>query len=141
MKKTETVTTDSLERISSALLPIADSFSFVVREETEISDRAMELVQDLSIYLIKKEKVNEWPGTILLDGAAEIYIYNLNRESAFLLSKYDNELFNWIQPDLPEDIVFYKNGTEIFVSITHERDAYFELEKSELEELSSHDVF
>ena len=113
----------------TGLLNYADSFSFVIREENEISQNVKNLISDLSIFLIEEKEVQEWPGTKLLLGNAKIYRFNLSSESAFILHKYDNCLYNWVQPELPEDLVFYKEQQPVFTSITHENDAYFELDK------------
>jgi hypothetical protein len=37
-----------------------------------------------------------------------------------------------LQPKLPEDIVFYKNDYPVFVSITHEKEAYFEVSDDDI---------
>lgn len=117
----------SIKTLASILDVYADSFSFTCREGIPIPKKLENLLDDLSPYLIEKKEVMEWPGTKLLLDKAALYLFDLNTESAFILSQYDDYIFNWIQPELPEDVVFYQNEHPIFISITHERDAYFEL--------------
>lgn len=119
---------DSIKELTAGLLNYADSFSFVVREDNEISQNVNNLISDLSIFLIEKKEVQEWPGTKLLLGFAKFYRFNLNAESAFILNVYENYLYKWVQPELPEDLIFYKQEQPVFISITHENDAYFELD-------------
>ena len=80
-------------------------------------------------YLVDYRLVLEWPGTKLLweEDKAQLYTYYLNNETSFILYNCEDYLFNWIHPEKPEDLVFYKNDNPFFISITHERDAYFEL--------------
>ena len=89
-------------------------------------------MEGLRPYLIESKAVSEWPGTKLFWELATLYIYYLNNETAYLLYKSEDNLFKWLLPHLPEDLVFYKNNKPLFVSITHEKDAYFELEDDEL---------
>ena len=119
---------NSIKELTTGFLNYADSFSFVVREENEISKNVRNLIHDLSVFLIEEKEVQEWPGTKLLLGNAILYRFNLNPESAFILYRYENNLYNWLQPELPEDLVFYKGQQPVFTSITHENDAYFELD-------------
>ncbi len=121
----------SVREIASALLNYADTFSFVVREGKDVSKEAIELLESLKLYLIESKKVSEWPGTKLFWEQATLYIFHLNNETAYLLYTSENNLFKWLFPHLPEDLVFYKNNKPLFVSITHEKEAYFELEDSE----------
>lgn len=117
----------SIKTLASILDGYADSFSFTCREGIPTPKKLKNLLDDLSPYFIERREVMEWPGTKLLLDQAALYLFELNNESAFILSQYDDYIFNWIQPELPEDVVFYQNENPIFISITHERDAYFEL--------------
>ena len=132
---------NSIRILTNNLLNYADTFSFVLREEIEISEQAKTLISDLSTYLIDEKEVQEWPGTKLLIGQAKLYIYHFNQESAFVLCRFNHNLYKWIQPELPEDLIFYKENLPVFISITHEEDAYFELDDNGFEFLSSQGLF
>jgi hypothetical protein len=128
MSKSLDTKVTSIKKISSALLNYADSFSFIIREATNVSNATIELLDNLKIYLIETKRVSEWPGTKLLWEQAVLYTYSLNNESAYLLFTTEDHLFKWLLPQWPEDLAFYKNNKPFFVSITHEKEAYFELE-------------
>ncbi len=124
--KTKDVNTSDLQQITSVLLNYADTFSFVVRDVSKLSEQGKELIKGLSIYLVNIVDTNSWPGTVLLDSTVKLYTYHFNEETALLLVHFEKVLSNWIEPNLPEDICFYKNDTPIFISITHESEAYIE---------------
>jgi len=84
----------------------------------------------LKPFLIKKYKSSEWPGTKLIGHEATIYVLHYNKETITILKKYTNSLFEWIQPNLPEDICFLdENENAILITITHEKDAFVEANK------------
>lgn len=123
---------NSIKKLTEGLFDFADSFSFVLRDENLMSQQTHTLLNELSIYLIIETDVKEWPGTKLTLDNARLFKYYLNKETAFILSFYNDNLYNWLQPTLPEDIVFYKNDQPVFVSITHEKEAYFEVSQDDI---------
>ena len=60
-------------------------------------------------------------------------------ETAKILGEAVEGLFDWIEPELPEDLCILRpDGSPWLVTISHEQDAYFQLsdkEKGELTEL------
>ncbi|MDB5207268.1 MAG: hypothetical protein JWR72_2343 [Flavisolibacter sp.] len=121
----------SLKEILLALLNYTDTFSFVIREDQHVSNEAMDLLEHLKVYLIETKKVSEWPGTNLLWGKVTLYLYYLNNESAYILYTTEVNLYKWLLPDKPEDLTFYRNDRPFFVSITHEKDAYFDVDNDD----------
>ncbi len=136
MKKMIDTKINSIKKLANGLLKYADTFSFVLREENEISEQAKTLISDLSIFLIDEKEVQEWQGTRLLLGQARLFTFYLNPESAFILCRSNDNLYEWVQPNLPEDLVFYKDNQPVFVSITHENDAYFQLDDDAIDLLN-----
>lgn len=114
----------SLDKILYTLLEYSNMFSVVIREDLGINNRIDETINRLSPFLIKKEIVNEWPGTKLLIDSATLYKFHLNRQTITILISTEPYLYNWINPNLPEDIVLYNDDKPIFISITHENFAY-----------------
>jgi hypothetical protein len=121
----------SLKKLSLALLNYVETFSFVIREEQKVVNEVMDLLENLKIYLIESKRVSEWPGTKLLWGEAILYSYYFNNESTYILYTTEDNLYKWLLPERPEDLTFYKNNNPFFISITHERDAYFEVENND----------
>ena len=128
MKKLSDSRISSIKELTGLLLNYTDSFSFIIREEEKVSKNVDDLLEALKDYHIKSSEVSEWPGTQLLWDKANIHFFHLNNISAHLLYSMEDNLFNWLHPDLPEDFIFYKDNKPVFISITHEKDAYFDLE-------------
>lgn len=126
----------SLQDITSALLDYTETFSFVIRDN-KVSEEAKALLGALDDHLIESRKASEWPGTKLFWDQADLCTYNLNPKSAYILYSTESNLFDWLLPRLPEDLVFYKGSKPFFVSITHEREAYFNLQAGSKEFLES----
>lgn len=127
MIKTIEIKERSIRQLFRAFLSKADMFSFIIREEDENSEDTNQLLTELSNYLIEKKIVNEWPGTKLLLGSASFFKYHLNENTICILANYNDNIFEWIAPYLPEDLILYKNKIPILISITHERELYIEL--------------
>ena len=106
------------------MLTNADSFSFVVRDGMGLNESGKKIIEDLKSHLIEATRSSEWPGTKLINHTALVSKYRLNEESIKSLSRVKG-LFDWMQPDLPEDLTFYKNDKPIFVSIAHEKDCWY----------------
>lgn len=119
--------------LNTGLLKYATTFSFILREDLKVEGLTKTVLDDLSKYLIERKTVRKWPGTELLMGQAELFLYHFNFETAFILQNTENYIYGWVHPNLPEDIVFYKDDRPIFISITHEKDAYFELNQQDID--------
>jgi hypothetical protein len=69
-------------------------------------------------------------------GYAHIYRYSAIPEFAHLLKNATDSLYLWQQPFLLEDICFIRDdGNPIFVTISHEKDAYLELDEHEYKDI------
>lgn len=121
----------SLKKIVPALLNYADEFSFVVREGIRIDEKAAMMVNRMERYLLGTQRVSEWPGTILLWDYAALYRYQFNSLTADVVCKFEDDLYSWLHPRMPEDLVFYKERKAIFISITHEKEAYMDIDNEE----------
>lgn len=110
----------------------AFAFTFVVRSEIEISKPALLLIKRLESYLIENKKVSEWPGTQLQGKTAELYKYRLDGVSQAILLETSCSLFDWVQPEMPEDLSFiYQNGQNCLTNISHEKDAWLSINDNE----------
>ena len=114
----------------------ASSAYLVVRESVELSAGARDCLLRLEPYLMSEQTVSEWPGTKLLGGQAQKLVY---RSSALLVRVFEactDGLYDWIQPDLPEDLGFLREDGSVWLGSTaHEADAWLELEPAELTRL------
>jgi hypothetical protein len=74
-----------------------------------------------------------WPGTQLYSKEGKrVCIAPTSADAIAVLRNGPNELWNWLHPEYPEDLAFLRQDrTAWFISIHHERDAYFELSEHE----------
>jgi hypothetical protein len=115
------------------------TFLLVVRDSLGLSSRATELLERLRSSLVKDRRGSRWPGTELIKGTARIVEYTYTRESKDILKQVAKDLYDWKQPDLPEDLCLLKPSGDVWMAtISHERDAFFEMETEELTAMLSH---
>ena len=114
----------------------ASSVLLVVRPDLSLAASAMDTLARLRPHLRVEEQRDAWPGTKLWGGLATLGRYDFVPEVASILASVATGLFQWRQPELPEDLCFLRgNERPWLVSIAHESDAYFEGSEPEHEEL------
>lgn len=119
------------------LFRISTHFAVIVRPELTLSPEALRFLNDLEPFQISLDIVKEWPGTILFDQEAKLIKYGLNSDSKRILLNKNVTLFDWVQPQLPEDLSFYlEDGQICLTNIAHEKDAWLNLKDSDYEEAS-----
>jgi hypothetical protein len=102
----------------------SDAFSLVWQDQIIFSQSADDLQNKLLPYLIKEERASEWPGTKLTEIKATLRLYQTTSKSVNVLKKVGG-VYNFLAPNYPEDLVFYKKSAPWFVSIAHEKDSWF----------------
>lgn len=109
----------------------------VVRPSISLSPDAQNVINSLGTFLLSEKESHAWPGTELVGGEpALVRTYRLEQTSAALLGKVADGLYDWIQPDLPEDLCLLRaDDTPWMVTIAHEKDSYLELTDKELYKL------
>lgn len=112
-------------------------FSFVIRDSLRLSQKGLRVLNSLTESLLKTEETDHWPGTQLHGGRlAVVNTYRLTPETRSTLVSATTSLYGWRQPDLPEDLCFWKDDSQPWlVTISHEQDAYFETSKQEIHKL------
>jgi hypothetical protein len=107
-------------------------FSLVLRSSIDLNESGSHFLQSLKPFLLKTERTSEWPGTRLLDDVAEVFYYELSPSSAELVTSVSTRLFQWTQPELPEDLCLLRRPAQPWlVTIAHEEDAYLNLTDDE----------
>jgi hypothetical protein len=110
----------------------------VVRPEMGLSARGVQVVAKLKPFIYHVADVDRWPGTQLFECTASVHHLKFNQESLFVLQEFSTRLYQWIQPDLPEDLCLLRGPDEPWlVSITHENDSYLILSDPELAALTA----
>lgn len=128
---------DPKDKVYNNLLNIAfdvcDEFMFVVKKPPhfdEPGENILNLIKDLEPYLREYREQFYWPGTYF-SSEATVYYYNTAKEAKEIIKKYSKSLHTWLQPDLPEDLCFVKNGESWLVNTSHERCSYIYTEEQE----------
>jgi len=108
----------------------------VIRDGLGTSQACRHLVDLLEPYVIAQERSDRWPGTQLFGHTAQVLTIRFGAEVAELLMSSADGLFDWRQPDRPEDLSLLRDDERPWLtSISHERYAYFSLTEDELAEL------
>jgi hypothetical protein len=124
------------KRLLVACAELSSTVILVVRDPADLTSGALTLLANLERWCIGKEKNSEWPGTILKNSSATVYTYKLESGVVSVLQDAADGLYEWVQPELPEDPCFLKaDGSPTLVTIAHERDAYVRLTEPEAEAL------
>lgn len=110
----------------------------VIRDTIHLSFYGQEILEKLSKYLYKNQQTDQWPGTKLLNRQARVLEYHYVPEVVEFFKTHASKLFQWLQPDLPEDLCLLREDeTPWLVTISHEKDAYFVLSEKEKDNLFS----
>lgn len=96
----------------------SDYFYFVTRKELTYDK---DVLQKFLPFVLKTYKTNEWESTITKGPAATIYEVEINPQTIQLLTDCAESLYEWISPQLPEDLTFVKNKYAWFYSCSHEK--------------------
>jgi hypothetical protein len=102
-----------------------DTFSLVWRHELNFEESAWKIEEELRPHLLSKFSSCKWPGTEIFGRKATIRTYVVNPESISILGRVSS-VFDWLAPNYPEDLAFYRENKVIFASVAHEGEAWFE---------------
>lgn len=121
------------EQLINRISESATMFSFVTREDVGISQNSVNLIDELTDFLITSYPTNQWLSNEIIDSPiiGHIYFYELNSKTINIIVEVSNSLFDWgddALTDLPEDIAFYnKNKSPILYVNGHENYAVIEI--------------
>ncbi|WP_245805782.1 stage III sporulation protein AH [Bacillus alkalicellulosilyticus] len=79
------------------------------------------LIVDIKGHLIERNKQREWETTKLSGDTAYVYYFQMNNATRLFLKEYSHSLFDWIKPELPEDLMFYHHDRCILAVCSHEK--------------------
>jgi hypothetical protein len=121
----------------AALAWIATHALVVVRDDLWLDAGGEKLIDDLTAAGATPERADRWPGTALAGTTATVLRAALDPRVRHLLSEAVEGLYDWQQPDRPEDLAFLRrDGTALLGSIAHEGDGFLVLDEDELARLS-----
>lgn len=124
---------ESYQQLIHASLDYGDQFLLVINSSINFDESVRQVMDKLNTHLLRQTQESEWPGTKLIGGdTALVSRFSLCTETAAILSASAEGLFDWLEPELPEDLcIFRSDGSPWLVSISHERDAFFVLTDEE----------
>lgn len=118
------------------LWSLSSTCSFTVQPSLGCSDRLRRFLKDMEVHLASVRRSNVWPGTQLMDGEADVYTFLCKETTLECVLRYSSSLFEWLQPDLPEDLALYRNdGSTILETVTHEQEGLLKISLVEYERL------
>lgn len=117
------------QRLIEVLARHCNRFAFVLEILYEIEEEELErmesFISDIKWHLIERKKQKEWEArSVCGGGVAYVYYFHLNNETREFLKTRSNSIYGWIPPELPEDLMFYKDNECKFAAISHEREYY-----------------
>ena len=141
-RSTYTFTSEPRGDVYRALVEVAAGFCssalLVVRDGLGLSEAASQILEKLGPHLESKGRESAWPGTELLGHEATVYRFKLAPEARWGLATAAAGLFDWRQPDRPEDLCLLRSdGSAWLGSIAHERDAFLSLSAEEVRRLEA----
>lgn len=87
------------------------------------------LITNIKEHLIERKVQREWETTKLGEkNTAYVYYFQLNNSTRAFLKERSKSLFGWISPELPEDLMFYKDNQCLLAACSHE--GFFMIEES-----------
>ncbi len=114
----------------------ASSVVLVVRDEPGLSTAAKDLLTMLEPHRVETRRSSSWPGTSLIGDEATVLHFAMNDEVLRELRDAASRLYQWQQPELPEDLAFLRaDGTAVLLTICHERDASLVLSEGEYQQI------
>ena len=114
---TENPSGEMYKKLIEVLCKHSDTFYFVTRKELKYNQR---ILDQFKPYFIERYQTQEWANTITRSPAATVYVIESNPETMKILQESANALYDWVAPNLPEDLTFLKNNFEWFTCTTHE---------------------
>lgn len=112
------------QQLMKVLCDHSDTFYFVTRKELKYNQK---LLDQYKPYVITTYKTKKWAGTITKGPAATVHVMKANQDTCRLLQQSATSLYDWIAPDLPEDVTFMKNDFAWFSCTTHEKAGGFSI--------------
>lgn len=113
----ENPTGETYRELIKVLCEHSDKFYFITRKELKYDSAILELFKP---YLFESYKTKKWANTETLGAAATVYVIEANQDTCSLLQQLATSLYDWVAPNLPEDLTFIKNNFEWFSCTTHE---------------------
>ena len=112
------------------------AYGSVVMQDFPWTEAALRAVEELRPWHAVEVRAPEWPGT-RPSKPAKVIVFTLQPGTIAILTSLARRLYQWAQPNLPEDLCLFRaTGEPWLVSIAHESDGWVNLTPEELHALS-----
>ncbi len=109
--------------------------TFAMERPRQFGKNCHQFLASQKEHLIEVADQMEWPGTKLVSSSAHVYWYRVTPELIATLKAKVGNLYDWVLPDLPEDLAFYwPDGRPLLGSSSHERFTFINLAQKERDE-------
>lgn len=124
-----TIQNDPTGKDYHALLDYAfqtcEEFQLVVRTDIlQYQDSFTDLKEWFGESFTEVHEQHEWPSTNLFDDKATVYYFKTTDEAKQVLKEKADSFFQWLHPELPEDLCFFKDGEAWLSSSSELKELY-----------------
>lgn len=122
-----------LSDLVDAALGACDRLGLMVQPRNNLAESVTTVLERLEPALVLREESSSWPGSELHDGTTATHlVYTLNEKTADVLRRTAPSLYDWVNPNLPEDPHLLRADGSVWLgSTTHEEDAWLQLSSDE----------
>lgn len=111
----------SYRELLDLMFDLADTFILVERDGMVRNDTVSLFLEEISSYKIVTKDQSAFAGTWLGEGLTEkVHYYKICKETKEILLNHSNSLYDWVYPNLPEDLSFIVKDNYLLVNISHE---------------------
>lgn len=100
---------------------ICDELLLVKRDQLDLNENGKKFIGEIKSYVKEIRRQDEWPGTTLIGHYADVYYFDCNPELKEILLSKTERLYQWLTPELLEDICFLKKGEVWLATVAHEK--------------------
>jgi hypothetical protein len=124
---------DLLDDLLAAALQHCNRLGLMMQPRSHFVSTATSVIEAFGTSLVSREEVDAWPGSQLHDGSkATRLTYAWNVKTATIFRSTARSLYDWINPDLPEDPHLLRADGSLWMGSTSiEHDAWLELRPAE----------
>jgi hypothetical protein len=130
---------DLYKRLLDYSLNDCQYFQLIIRPDWPLSEKAKSVAEELNSFLVKKEQVSEWPGTIMFGGSPVTLLqYVLNPQSLRILKRLTPGLYHYLYPNFFEDLsILRPDGEPWLISVAHEKEGWMILSEIEFQNITT----
>jgi hypothetical protein len=109
--------------------------TFALQQPHQLGKGCHQFLESLKENLIEIANQMEWPGTKLISSSARVHWYRATPDLIAVLKAKVSSLYEWVLPDLPEDLAFYwPDDSPLLGMSSHERFAFVNLTEKEFDD-------